>query len=480
MKYGESLHSLLILLSNVLDAHTTALFLHDKKHEQLQLLTSQSTSRFLLERISLPVDKSGLLAQVYKMGHPIHMGKVALDEVQNALPFYREGESGIKGLFVVPVAKGKALLYVDTKRSWGFTDKQQKWVMDIARIIQTMMEQEVCLLERDEYSSILSLWHHLGETALGADRAEEMGHRTVEQTARFLGADYGLLAQRDPEKVENYQLTATTSNLAPALRDGRFTTAEGLVGWVFRNGKPLWIQRMNPDAGDHFLFSPTENISHSGSFLGIHGRSATGHEFVLAFAAREDAYWSADLRHAVTMAFNFFVFTQEKLYWRDQCARLDTTDPVTGLLNGPGFEALVADHLASSLQDSLPFVLILAQFEPWQLLYTKISLAESRRWLQQISRQVREALPEDTFIGRLSESRFGLLFPGMAEGDVERCCAACPVFRQPFPEARKFGIKLRPYLGWAAYPQHGTRLGQLWAQAYRNLWRDFRRTRKGP
>src|SRR5689334_6356523 len=105
------------LLSNILEAYTTAFFIFDPKKRQLELGAIQSLSKFITPNLSLPLEQSGILSQVQKVGQTIHLEKLheATSSLTLTLPFYREGESHIKGLFAVQVAEGAGVLYVDTK-----------------------------------------------------------------------------------------------------------------------------------------------------------------------------------------------------------------------------------------------------------------------------------------------------------------------------------------------------------------------------
>lgn len=472
----DSFQSLIALLSNILEAHTAALFLYDPQNKELQLIASQSTSKFLRERIALPLDQSGILSQVYKQGQPLHMGKVALENVEAALPFYRDGESGIKALFAAPVAKTRGLVYVDSKRVWGFPDQQQKWVVEMAGVLHSLLEQEFSLIQRDEYSHILELWHQLAEAAVVQKDERELARLTVEHCSAFLDADYCFLASREG-RDPHYRLIAASSNAPPAYLQQCFMLESGLLGWIFRNTKSLLIQKMNPESKDHFVLAATENLPHAGSFWGLHAPVFPGVELVLAFLARDEKRWTGDMRHAVGKGAQFFMLAYSRLLWQFRCQQAENLDPLTGLHNGLAFENAVSDQLMNSLQASEPFTLVLVQFEPWQLCFCKVSLAEGRRWQQRIGEDLERALPDGTFIAQLSEGRFGMLFPGSGEADVERCCAAVGLFRRSFEPARKRGIKLRPYMGWASFPQHGTRLEELWTRAYQSLWQDFQRLR---
>ena len=52
---------LVSLLSNILEAYTTAFFIFDPKNRQLNLAAVQSLSKFIPPDISLPLEGSGLV-----------------------------------------------------------------------------------------------------------------------------------------------------------------------------------------------------------------------------------------------------------------------------------------------------------------------------------------------------------------------------------------------------------------------------------
>ena len=59
---------LVSLLSNILEAYTTAFFIFDERNRQLNLAAIQSLSKFIPPEISLPLEGSGILSQVQKVG----------------------------------------------------------------------------------------------------------------------------------------------------------------------------------------------------------------------------------------------------------------------------------------------------------------------------------------------------------------------------------------------------------------------------
>ncbi|MBP8644654.1 MAG: diguanylate cyclase [Syntrophobacteraceae bacterium] len=467
--------SLVSLLSNILEAYTTAFFIWDPKDRQLKLAASQTLSKHLPDRITLPMEKSGILSQVYKMGQTVHLDKVheASSNLATTVPFYREGESHIKGLFAMPVGDGSGVLYVDTKYSWGFNDKQQKWIREIASVLGELVERQNRLGRQKTYGRILELLHSLDQATLKHGPIEEYCGEVVQQLTRFLDAEYGFLAVREPNEAHPY-LFACTPNVPRNLLSQRFLTKQGLVGWVFENLKPLVIPRMNPQSPEHFLFGPSEALPHHGTFWGMPIELSLGHAVVLSFLTRTPGEWSADDQYALSHVLLFLNLFLDRFYLQDECKHLRCYDFSTGLYNAPAFESRMEALLSVSMQESSPLTFTLVQFEPWQLLWTKASPREVRRYQMELASIVCESLPSNSLVGQLAENRFGLLLPGTTLEEARNHQAHLMEFDSRGVAGRTKGIRLKPYIGMVAFPQDGTRIEELWPTAHQRLYAAFR------
>jgi len=99
---------------------------------------------------------------------------------------------------------------------------------------------------------------------------------------------------------------------------------------------------------------------------------------------------------------------------------------------------------------------------------------EVRQYQMELASTVCEALPSNTLVGHLAENRFGLLFLGASPEEARHLQAHLLDF-DPRAFARKTkGVRLKPYLSMAAFPQDGTRVEELWPTAYQRLYAAFR------
>ncbi len=461
------------LLSNVLEAYTTAFFVFDEKSRRLHIAAIQSLSKFIPREVSLPLEGSGILAQVQKVGQTIHLDKLheATSSIPLTLPFYREGESHIKGLYAAPVAGGAGILYVDTKYGWGFNDKQQKWIREFADLLGGLLKNRRADDCNQNWGRVFDVLHRLDSMAFKGCDLDNFCAVFATEWAGLLGMDYGFLVLKEPGG-KNYHVIGATANTPRGLAAQSFPAAKGLIGRVLQNSKNLLIMRMNPATADHYLFSAGENLPHQGTVWGMRGQTSLGHELALVFLSRQPADWNNDSEHAVAHAFHFLILLLEQVYCKEENEALQSFDICTGLFRPSAFEVRVEGLFHASMQSNAPFTLGLIQFEPWQVLTTKLQPQRIRQLQRDLAASVCEALPTGVLVGQLTQNRFGLLFAETAIHEAQSQLAALSDFGKIALKGLK-GVKLHPYISTAGFPQDAAKLEELWPLVSRRLFAAF-------
>jgi GGDEF domain-containing protein len=436
----------------------------------------QSLSRYLPEKVTLSLDQSGILGQVQKVGQTVHMDKLhdfTAASLSATLPFYREGESHIKGLFAMPVGDGAAVLYVDTKYNWGFNDKQQKLIRDISQVLQELLQKHECLREQQHFSRILEFWRRTDEMAFQGHSLGELSNMLIIDCAQLLGAEYGFVAMKEAGK-HDYRLLAATPNAPRNLTYQHFLVKHGLVGWIFQKKKPLLISRLNSHTSEHFLFTSQEALPHHGTFWGMHAQLSLGHAIAMSFLSRFPMEWSQAEQHSVSHVMNFYQLLLEQYFLAQEYSEIKTYDLSTGVYNSLAFEAGVEKVLNTSMQASTPFTLALIQIDPWHKLFTKISPKQVRMWQRDLAIGFCEAVPPGSMVGQIAENRFGFLFPDMPIQEAKHHITRLVDVGQEFLTNRLKGARLRSHIGCVSFPQDGTRSDELWPLVYQHLFTNSR------
>ena len=465
--------SLINLLSNILEAYTTAFFIFDERNRRLDLTAVQSLSRFIAPEISLPLEGSGILSQVQKVGQTIHLDKLheATSSIPLTLPFYREGESHIKGLFAVPVAGGAGVLYVDTKYGWGFNDKQQKWIKEFAELLGSHLVIRQELVRSENYARVFDVLSRLDEVAFKGCALDNYCGLFTAEWCQLLGMDYGFLVMKEPGK-KNYRILGSTANTPRGLVTQNFSAKQGLIGWVLQNPKNLFIIRLNPATADHYLFSQGENLPHQGTVWGTRGQTSLGYELALVFLSRQVTDWNPDSERAVSHAFHFLLLLLDQIYYKEENEALHSYDICTGLFSAPAFESRVEGLFHASMQSNAPFTLGLIQFEPWQVLATKVLPKRIRQLQRDLASSLCDALPPGVLVGQLAQNRFGVLFAETTVQEAENQLIELAGYGKIALKGIK-GIRLHPYIASAGFPQDGAKIEELWPLVNQRLFSAF-------
>lgn len=467
--------SLVSLLLNVLDAHTVAFFIVDPRNRQLELAAAESLSKYLPDRVTLPIEQSGILSQVHKIGQTVHIDK--LNEVSAPLnsmsPFYRDGESLVKSLYAIPVGDGTGVLYVDTKFQWSFNDKQQKLIREIAAILAELLTRQDRFDQRHEGGRILEFWQRLDQLNLQDPGIEESCRLAVQECAGLLGAEYAFLALREAAGAQ-YALLSATENFPRNLVTQRFLVNQGLIGRTLETKKMLLIAKLNPQTSDHFLFTSSEGLPHQGTLLLLPSETNLGQTLVFGFLARRPMEWTPDVQIAVAHVFRTLRLVLEEATLRKECLELRSYDLQTGFLNAPAFESRLEEAVASSMQKSVPCTLGLIQMEPWQILTTQAPPKQVRRWQRNLASTLHDRLPEGVFVGQMSENRFALLFRETTPQECDAFLARLGDLGKDLVKSKSRRFRLVPYSATAGFPQDGTRADELWVTAHQRLFATFR------
>jgi len=461
------------LLSNILEAYTTAFFVFDERNRRLNLAAIQSLSKFVAAQVWLPLEGSGILSQVQKVGQTIHLDKLheATSSIPLTLPFYREGESHIKGLYAVPVAGGAGILYVDTKYGWGFNDKQQKWIKEFAELLGVVLKNRQAEERHENYGRVFEVLNRLDEVAFKGCALDIYCGMFAAEWSQILGMDYGFLVVREPER-KNYRILGCTANTPRSLVTQSFSPQQGLIGWVLKGQKNLLIIRLNPSTSDHFLFSPGENLPHQGTLWGMRGQTSLGYELAIVFLSRQVVDWNPDSERAVAHGFHFLLLLLEQIYYKEENEALHSYDICTGLFSAPAFESRVEGMFHASMQSNAPFTLGLIQFEPWQILSTKVLPKRIRQLQRELASSLCDALPPGVLVGQLAQNRFGVLFAETTVQEAEGQLGQLASFGKFALKGIK-GIKLHPYISSAGFPQDAAKIEELWPLVCQRLFSAF-------
>ena len=468
MNQSSSFQQIINLLSNTLEAYTSAFFLKDPHDKKIQALCFHSLGKYFNERFSSPLSESGLVERVIAKRETIRVGKLGHYVDIDELPFYEKGESGIKGLFAIPVGRDLGVLYVDTKRSWGFAEKEQKLVLEFGQILETLVKSGRAIEREKMYARMLRLWHNVEEQAEMSENLERYFHSVVSLCHKFVKAhsSYLFLVNHSNNKAK---LFACAGKVQDEFKDTEVPLTEGIIGWIASNQKTLKIRKLETKSKKQYLFNPHEPLPHTGSFLGVPLFIDGEVEAIFGFLWEREHRWDRDELYILNVVAKRSSTVLEKLSLQRQLAIAETIDSNTGLYNELGFEQVFQNKLNKAIEKSIPMVLAVIQISPWMLVKANLTLREEKDLRQHISQIIVSTFGRKTTMGSLTEARYAFLWFDHTLGEAERKLTRLKtrLVHECLRNVSDLDLRIRSSL--ALFPSDGNTTSDLWNTLYIRL-----------
>ncbi|MDA8163871.1 MAG: hypothetical protein M0017_02395 [Desulfobacteraceae bacterium] len=263
MHQSKKLSQYLDVVTNVMEAYTAALFtVADPQEKTLKIFSCRSFSK--------KIDPSCLLAPGEGFVSWVHREQKSVlvknfDRSTTTLKFYREDEE-IKSLLAVPLPDKEGVLYVDSKKSYRFTEEKEKICHQLAITALALIRGEQEEAEKRVVDNLLGLSDEMDEL-LGREGAREALLRDgLEIVSRRLGLDFAFFVV--PEEVVHY--------CQPGARAGHYIhrtvppssfSRDGLLGWSIKNRKKIVREKIS--GAKSFVLNKEESLGPFANFVGV-------------------------------------------------------------------------------------------------------------------------------------------------------------------------------------------------------------------
>lgn len=266
MNLYDEIYNLIKLVSNTTEAHTCALFVAIPSRRQVALRALYSLTRNVNEEISIDFG-TGLIGWVAANSKPLNAPKFHYDF--GNLPYYLKQEM-IKSFMAVPIINNSSLsgvLCVDSKRSYVFTEKDQKILSGFADQFSFILQREkemISLTEKaEDYKNFIQL--HSEITVESGKNVLELISNLSEKIIHFDTCSISLL-----DEERKHLLVKRASGYSDSrIMEMTFPAGSGIAGIVLRDKKGLLIPTLNTEAKNFFIYGENEPRTSISSFMGI-------------------------------------------------------------------------------------------------------------------------------------------------------------------------------------------------------------------
>ncbi len=238
MENGHYLQRVLGLVCSVFDAYSAVLLL--RREDGLYRPDVWFSLGDNVDQDSVVASGKGLVGAILASKQPMLLNN--FDSSKGRLEYYsQDAEQNIKAFMGCPLKDDIGVLCLDSKRTYSFSDKDQKLLHLFADLIHDYRLRLVAARKHE----VESTYYHSLQLMQGLRKRMSRWDAFLENflllLAESTGFEYCFLAARD-EKGKAYYLEGSSRPLfAGRNQDLSFPIGTGLVGWVFKNSSPVFV-----------------------------------------------------------------------------------------------------------------------------------------------------------------------------------------------------------------------------------------------
>lgn len=231
------LERLLSIVCSVFDAYSVVLYMHDKRSGTYRVAAHFSLGDHVLTE-SIAEPGKGFVGWIVRNRQPLLVNNV--DKKKGKLGYYpQEVEATIKAFMGCPLKRGEGVICLDSKRTFCFSEKDQKILHLFADFLLDLHERfELARASQNQfqYYHCLQLIHAMRTTI---KRWPDFLGKFLALMSDAAGFEHSFLAARDPNGERYYIEGAHVPLMTPKDAEMHLDMSVGLVGFVFRNGQPV-------------------------------------------------------------------------------------------------------------------------------------------------------------------------------------------------------------------------------------------------
>lgn len=239
MADNSQYNELMGLISSVFESYSVVLLLPEPSRNGYRIAASFSLGDEIDTEATITTS-SGLAGWVLRDQAPLLVNNV--DQAQAAnLGYYRnDNDSSIKAFMACPLPAGRGAICLDSKRQYSFSDKDQKILQLFASVVAAFQQSRTDSLAYGEVVSYYARLNQIHGLRAKFSRWNIFLQHFLQIVADATGFSYCFFVARN-ETGDKYFLEGESEpNLALKTKETEFPMGSGLMGWVFRDGNPIF------------------------------------------------------------------------------------------------------------------------------------------------------------------------------------------------------------------------------------------------
>ncbi len=459
------LQDFICLVANAADAFTAALLIYDPAEKVLRSAACQSLSDHIVPDAVFRVE-STLLGDLFLRGRPSQETYFQGDSTQ--LGIYSESEP-IRAYMAAPVGN-RGLLWADTRKTYRFTARHLKMLLELARNAANLLELSKAAVESKQRASKINLVAEmLPEWGGLTDPAGHGLGRAVTKLSEE-GAFDGVLCALRTDENNLFRITAS-AGFSRWVRKGRLVRGEaGWIPWCVENRLPKFVSGLERGEESPVLFHKGERVGFEVRSLAVvpwEGFEGAG---VLSAASRSPRPWEEIERTSLVTIARLAGLVRSVSVQHRVLQGIRKHDGESGLVSEGYFRELSREAFSRAEASATGLLLLLVSVEEMDAIYLQNDCRVVNRFLVSVADMLSGSTGGRGLWGKFRTGGFGLL---MENSSLREAASLCARIRSAMGScvvtAAGRQIRFAARIASACYPEECEDLHGLWKVALSRL-----------
>ena len=238
-------NELLGLICSVFESYSVVLLMPEPGGERYRIAASFSLGDEVDTAAVIPSGAS-LAGWVLRDQEPLLVNNVS--QTQASLGYYKNNnDPSIKAFMACPLPATprnpdglRGALALDSKRQYYFSDKDQKILFLFAKIVAYIIDAQADSVAHSEVVSYYARMSQIHELRNKFSRWNIFLQHFLKILADATGFSYCFFVARNETGDKYYLEGESEPNLTLKIKENDFPMGSGLMGWVFKDGNPLF------------------------------------------------------------------------------------------------------------------------------------------------------------------------------------------------------------------------------------------------
>ncbi len=299
-KTTPRINAFIELISNIMEAYTTCLFLaSEDDRESVTLFSSYSLSNNIKKKCTIKKGE-GIIGWVLREQKSV-VATYFDKRDATTLKFYDKNEE-IKSFLAIPLPVKNGILCVDSKKSYIFTEEKEKILIQMSDILVSIIYSEQEIIEKNIINSLLSLSLDFDEIIIKTKIKKLFIKDFFYLLINKLDLYIGIFLIED--ELINIGYCQNKNIIFKNIIYDKEIDNSGFVNWIINNNKELFIEKT--DKGNNFFVLNKNSKLEFDNFLGFPINDKNNKKGVLLYIKKSNDIWTFKEKNTLKVLSNLF------------------------------------------------------------------------------------------------------------------------------------------------------------------------------